>query len=92
MCLGDFDIVAEHLIVTNLQRVDPRPLPLFGFQRRDPAFTFRARLAEFIDPGMVSLTNHATVAECHRSVRFDGLLNRVMHVAAIVPRLEGADQ
>ncbi len=52
--LGDLDVVAEDLVVADLERADAGALPLALLDARDPALAFGADGAQFVKLGVMA--------------------------------------
>ena len=69
---GDFEVVAEDGVVADFERLDAGACDFAVLQFGDPAASFGAGAAEFVEVGVVSLADHAAVAEGRRGFVDDG--------------------
>ncbi len=71
MRLGDFDVVAEDLVVADLQRRDPRPLTFRRFQSRDHSARVQRQPAHLVNLGAEAGADGIAVARIHRRLVAD---------------------
>ena len=72
---GHFEVVAEDLVVADLQFRDAGAFPLLGFDGGEVPLTVRDDVAEFIEFGTVALFDHAAFPDREGRVFGDGLLD-----------------
>ena len=64
--MGDFQVVAEHLVVADLERMNSGSLPLALLNPGERLLAVVAEIAQLIKRWIESRRNDVTVGECHR--------------------------
>ncbi len=76
VCVGDFDVIAEHIVEADFQGRDARPLT-FGFlQLGDPGLTVEREVPQFVQFRVEAFLDHTTIRERHRRIRLDRRFNQ----------------
>ncbi len=91
--VGDLDVIAEHLVVADLQTGDAGPQDLVGLEASDPVLAAGGDLVQFVEVGVVSPADDAALARAHRRIVDQGRLERFAQIGAqLEPGLQVAQQ
>ena len=74
---ADIDMIAEHIVVFDLEAGDPCLAAVFYLKRRDQSPAFAAQRPEFVERCMVLFSHEATVAGQERRFRHKGFLQLI---------------
>ena len=87
MGLGNFNIVPEYPVVSNLQRIDAGSLPLPVFQKSNPIFTLLTDLNQLVKPVVIPSVDDPTFPEGQRRLVTNSLLDKPSYFTKIIPFL-----
>ena len=81
--IANFDVIAEHAVVADLQRLDAGALAFLVFQPRDVVLRVAGCAAHLVEFGREALPNHIAVAHAYRRVVRDSLPDELDDLAVV---------
>ena len=83
VCVGHFDVIAEHTGLTDLQRGDASGLPLLVLIFGDPLLAVSVRIAISIKLCVISRPEHGSHSQLHRRLINEGRLKRPNNIGMV---------
>ncbi len=84
VCMGDFDVVAKHLVEADFQAWDAGAADLVGLEAGDPLLAAAGDLVQFVQLRVVAAPDHAALLGADRRVVHQGGVQHLTQVRAKV--------
>ena len=82
--LRNLDVVAEHLVVANLERCDSGALPLALFHRGDNLPALLRDIAQFVELGVITAPDHSGIIRHRRRIVRNSARNHIAHIGQLI--------
>src|SRR5207248_944606 len=83
--LRDLDVIAEHFVEADLERLESRSLPLVGLNSGYQILSAYTMITQRIELGVGAGRDRRLVAERNRRLGHDGRSNQLGEIGAVIP-------